>query len=343
MVSLCETCRSLNLSVSDFADVNVNACRQGIGGTNFIKWQRLAAIKAAKDCSLCQLIAFALEDLRSEWSALDGRDTDDSSLQVYLRLIPYPWFVSKPFMVLDIRTQQNFHGSSFGLQLFPATTQGRFLGRVLNPQISIPLVKSWVAKCMEHHGQGCGQSKTSRFKEIEPMMLAVDVEKECVAAITADDQYLALSYVWGKVMSFSLRKENFNELQRPGGLSKIFQELSRTIQDAIAITRHLGQRYIWIDSLCIVQDDVEFKSKIIHKMDLVYENAFMTVIAASGSDSNSGLSGIRKSSRTPKQRFADVSQDLRLIYARAHTNLLETIWAKRAWTYVPLLHNNETV
>jgi len=78
-------------------------------------------------------------------------------------------------------------------------------------------------------------------------------------------------------------------------------------------------------------------------MDLVYENAFLTVIAASGSDSNSGLSGIRKSSRTPKQRFADVSQGLRFIYARAHTDLLETIWAKRAWTYVPLLHNNETV
>jgi hypothetical protein len=168
------------------------------------------------------------------------------------------------------------------------------------------------------------------------MMLAVDVQKERIVAITANDEYLALSYVWGKVKSFSLRKENFKKLQQPGGLSAIFKHLPRTIQDAILVTRQLGHRYLWIDSLCIVQDDVEFKSKLVDKMDLVYENAFMTLIAASGSDSNSGLPGIGTSPRTSEQQFADVSQDLRLIYARTHTALLDMIWARRAWTYVAL-------
>lgn len=332
LVSLCEACRSVKLSVSDFTAVNINANKQGISGANIIKSASLAAIKAAQNCSLCRLVALALEDSRSEWSALDGRDLDDLSLEVHVRLVPFPWLVSRPFNVLDIWTAQPFHSTSFGLQLFPSEAQGLFIGRSLGPQVSIPIVKCWVAKCMEFHGQDCGQSKSHRFQEIESMMLAVDVTKERIAAITANDEYLALSYVWGKVKSFSLRKENFKKLQQPGGLSATFKLLPQTIRDAITVTRQLGYRYLWIDSLCIVQDDAEFKSKIINKMDLVYENAFMTLIAASGSDANSGLPGIGSSSRTSEQQFADVSQDLRLIYARTQTAILETTWASRAWT-----------
>ncbi|KJZ67960.1 hypothetical protein HIM_12651 [Hirsutella minnesotensis 3608] len=336
LISLCEACRSVNLSVSDFTGVDINSNRQSISGAKIIKTASLAAIKAAQNCSLCRLVAFALEDSRSEWSALDGRDLDDSSLEVHVRLLRFPWLVSGPFNVLDLRTAQPFHSTSFGLQLFPSEAQGRLIGRSLGPQVSIPLVKRWVAKCMEFHGQDCGQSKSHRFREIESMMLAVDVQKERIVAITANDEYLVLSYVWGKIKSLSLRKENFKNLQQPGGLSASFKHLPRTIQDAITVTKQLGHRYIWIDSLCIVQDDVEFKSKIIDKMDLVYGNAFMTLIAASGSDSNSGLPGIGTSFRTSEQQFADISQDLRLIYARTHNALLEMIWASRAWTYVAL-------
>jgi hypothetical protein len=332
LVSLCQACRSVNLSVSDFTAVDIYANKQGMNGANVIKSATLAAIKATQNCSLCRLVAFALEDSRSEWSALDGRDLDDLSLEVHVRLVPFPWFVNRPFKVLDIRTAQTFHSTSFGLQLVPSEGQGRFIGRSLGPQVSIPLVKRWVAKCMEFHGHDCDQTKSHRFREIESMMLAINVQKEQIVAITANDEYLALSYVWGKVNSFTLRKENFKKLQQPGGLSAILKQLPRTIQDAILVTRQLGHRYLWIDSLCIVQDDVEFKSKIIDKMDLVYENAFMTLIAASGSDSNSGLPGIGTSPRASEQQFADISQDLRLIYARTHTALSDMIWARRAWT-----------
>lgn len=184
-------------------------------------------------------------------------------------------------------------------------------------------------------------SKTLGFQEIEPMMLTV-VDKECVTAITTDE-YLALSYVWRKAKTLCLQKANFKQLKRPGGISKIFPKFPRTIQDAITFAKQLGQRYIWITCLCILKDDEEFKSRIIHKMDLVYGNAFMTLIAASGSDSDSVLSGIGIPPRKSKKRFADVGQDLRLIYAPTHTNPLKEIWASRAWTYLTLPHNNETL
>lgn len=121
-----------------------------------------------------------------------------------------------------------------------------------------------------------------------------------------------------------------------------FSKTPRTIRDALTFAKQLGQRYIWIDCVCILQDEA-FKSRIIHKMDLVYGNAFMTLIAASGSDSDSGLSGNEIPPRKSKQRFAYVGQDLRFIYAPAHTNILKEIWASRAWTYLTLPHNNETV
>lgn len=77
------------------------------------------------------------------------------------------------------------------------------------------------------------------------MMLAVDVDKECATAITTDDQYLALNYVWGKAKSLCLQKANFKQLKRPGGLSKIFPKLPRTIQDAITFAKQLGARGIF--------------------------------------------------------------------------------------------------
>ena len=54
-----------------------------------------------------------------------------------------------------------------------------------------------------------------------------------------------------------------------------------TIQDAIISTRKLGLRYIWIDALCIIQDFASDKELGISKMDHVYQNAYVTICAAS--------------------------------------------------------------
>jgi len=50
-------------------------------------------------------------------------------------------------------------------------------------------------------------------------------------------------------------------------------KLGLTIQDAIETTRRLGFRYIWVDALCIVQDDAEQTACEIKQMSSIYKNA----------------------------------------------------------------------
>jgi hypothetical protein len=169
--------------------------------------------------------------------------------------------------------------------------------------------------------------------EIEELMMVVDVESENIVHPSGEFQYLALSYVWGNLKDpVKLLKENISDFQSPGGIARIFKSLPSTIRDAIKLTRDLGYKYLWVDSLCIIQDDFDFKSRIIHKMNLVYENAFITIIGASGSDANAGLPGAGESARNFIQPTAAIGGKLNIVYARSHQNLAKSIWATRGWT-----------
>jgi len=56
-----------------------------------------------------------------------------------------------------------------------------------------------------------------------------------------------------------------------------FDILPKMFQDAISITRILDIEYIWIDSLCIIQDDSEDWEVQSTKMNEIYENSFLEV------------------------------------------------------------------
>ena len=77
--------------------------------------------------------------------------------------------------------------------------------------------------------------------------------------------------------------------------------LSKTIEDAISLTQRLDERFLWIDALCVLQDDDDDKSRRIHEMDHIYSSACCTTVAAFGNDSNAGLPGVSPASRSPDQ------------------------------------------
>jgi hypothetical protein len=66
--------------------------------------------------------------------------------------------------------------------------------------------------------------------------------------------YTTLSHCWGSLEFFKLKKSNIDSLLHHGFPH---ERLPKTFQDAIKVSQSLGFKYIWIDSLCIVQDDVE--------------------------------------------------------------------------------------
>lgn len=71
------------------------------------------------------------------------------------------------------------------------------------------------------------------------------------------------------------------------------RSLPRNFQDAITVTRLLGIRYLWIDSLCIIQDDKTDWEKEGSKMDRVYKNAYVTIAATSAATANDGFLAYR--------------------------------------------------
>lgn len=65
--------------------------------------------------------------------------------------------------------------------------------------------------------------------------------------------------------------------------------LPTTFRDAIQVTKGLGIRYLWIDSLCIIQDDdVDWKEES-SKMASIYQNSFLTICATAAPDDEAGL------------------------------------------------------
>ncbi|KAN0112248.1 HET domain containing protein [Hyaloscypha variabilis] len=89
-------------------------------------------------------------------------------------------------------------------------------------------------------------------------------------------KYLALSYSWGGAQEVTTTKATL--IDRQHGIR--LYNLLPTIQDAIQVTRDLGFRYLWIDALCIIQDDDEDKTIEINRMGSIYKNATITIAAA---------------------------------------------------------------
>jgi hypothetical protein len=103
--------------------------------------------------------------------------------------------------------------------------------------------------------------------------------------IAHGSSYAALSHCWGSASFLTLCQSNVQQFQ-----SRIPPEaLSRTIRDAIETARELGFPYIWIDTLCIVQDDASDWTREATSMAAVYGNAGVTIAASGASDGNGGL------------------------------------------------------
>ena len=98
-------------------------------------------------------------------------------------------------------------------------------------------------------------------------------------------KYVALSHCWGKTKTAILKKHMLRTMTR--GID--WSRLPKTFQDAILVTQRLGFHYLWIDSLCIMQDSREDWIKESGTMQNVYANCVLTIAASWGKDSGTGL------------------------------------------------------
>lgn len=111
---------------------------------------------------------------------------------------------------------------------------------------------------------------------------------------TDTSPFIALRYCWGKSGNLTTVKANLDARKQEIPWSSIPQ----IMRDAIQVTRHLGIRYVWIDALCIIQDDPQDWDREASQMKDVYANACLVISGTRAGDCHQTLFGERRASAT---------------------------------------------
>lgn len=191
-------------------------------------------------------------------------------------------------------------------------------------------VKDWLISCSSKHP---GINPANFRKQGDDLRLRViDVFQNCVITLPHKAQYIALSYVWGKDQALKLRTNNRAFLFTAGCFNDEKFRPSRTIIDEIQAVRYLGFRYLWVDALCIVQDDAQDVKSNVGIMYQIYSEALFTIAAVAGNNADHGLPGLSHEIPRSVQQKRITVQGITLAN-RLHTNVNATYWNKRGWTF----------
>ena len=207
-------------------------------------------------------------------------------------------------------------------------------------QVDIELVKTlWLSPCDKSH-ELCRASPSPTDTEDTFTLRLIDVTTNEVICSNGNHKYIALSYVWGQIKQWrAINKDHVRCARKhecgseDGFVIQLDRStLPRTIQDAMLLVETIGERYLWVDALCIVQDDeIELRNTLKH-MNTIYRNAYLTIIDADGTNADSGLPGLRADSREITN-IMDTVDGIPLIHAQPDLSLPNTPRAQRAWTF----------
>ncbi|KAE9374785.1 HET-domain-containing protein [Stipitochalara longipes BDJ] len=167
-------------------------------------------------------------------------------------------------------------------------------------QEALVLAKFWLNNCEGNH-KSCNQSRALEpsFRPTRLLSVGDTLPRLCLTSViprTESLRYAALSHCWGSLDDLiRLNKANIIDFQReipPAALCKTFRH-------AIETTRALGLPFLWIDSLCIIQDDDDDWTAEASLMCEVYSCCTVSIAASSSMDGNGGCFF----SRDPERRW----------------------------------------
>ncbi|KUJ09653.1 HET-domain-containing protein [Mollisia scopiformis] len=170
----------------------------------------------------------------------------------------------------------------------------------LGSETNFDIAKSWLNNCVTTHEKCTARQAVdlpTRVIDVGPLAGSQEPKLYCSKDIRGS--YIALSHCWGGPVSPLLKMANIEAFQS----SIPFLDLPANFRDAITVTRQLGIRYLWIDSLCIIQDskrDWDIESK---KMGSIYRDALLTISAATSSRSTDGFLKSPPSSAEPEKNI----------------------------------------
>nr|CDL70792.1 vegetative incompatibility protein 1a [Cryphonectria parasitica] len=205
---------------------------------------------------------------------------------------------------------------------------------------SVAQMRGWISDCIESH-QDCAIANNgfipSRLLNVQDGINLQDTRE------MAPVPYVALSHCWGThIAEKPMLKTTWKTIEEK--MVEIpWNSLPANFQDAINVTRALGYDYIWIDSLCIIQDCTRDWEQEAGKMAEVYKYATVTIVPTAAKSCHDGfirrrnLRGCRIPYRRPSSGDGDIDGNLILQLSDGaarhwHREVNESWWRYRGWT-----------
>ncbi|KAH7084686.1 heterokaryon incompatibility protein-domain-containing protein [Paraphoma chrysanthemicola] len=167
---------------------------------------------------------------------------------------------------------------NFGLSKLPVSTGSK---------VPFNIINAWIEECAQNH-------ECCKHPMFEPQQnalhnvrfLEVEDQRILLRADIVPERYACLSHCWGTGQEiYKTTDDNITAHSTSGVLTKL---LPRTFQDAVEICQRLTIRYLWIDSLCIIQNNNQDWNEQATRMADVYENAYITIAASQSKDPTEG-------------------------------------------------------
>jgi len=217
--------------------------------------------------------------------------------------------------------------------------------RQLNDYVDNSLLAGWLETCDIVHNHIV--TPTPEPRPSLPGLRLIDVQNRCIVSGDPRLRYAALSYTWGLHEQYCLVQDNVAVLSEAGSLTKFAESLGQVVHDAITVCTNLKIPFLWIDSLCIVQDDANDKSTQIQHMDEVYASSYVTLVVAgqnrfTSSTLNSGdaaasIPRVSKPATCAPPRFT--LDGVTYAVRRGDPDTLQELglegspWSSRGWTF----------
>ncbi|KAI0865770.1 heterokaryon incompatibility protein-domain-containing protein [Xylaria cubensis] len=164
-------------------------------------------------------------------------------------------------------------------------------------QESFGMAKACIDRCAREHRASCPPLQGGSILP-DRVIDCVDSSKPKIVLTNGQiyGSYVTLSYVWGGPQPM-LTTKNVDKYTTDG---LEMTDFPQSIRDAVAVTNRIGQRYLWIDALCILQDSPEDKVVQLGKMHAIYKNSYLTINASSASSTYEGFLYQPRPQREPR-------------------------------------------
>ncbi|KAH7369637.1 heterokaryon incompatibility protein-domain-containing protein [Rhexocercosporidium sp. MPI-PUGE-AT-0058] len=193
--------------------------------------------------------------------------------------------------------------------------------------LALNLALEWITDCTSKHKM-CGDGS---LRTLPTRVLDLCIGENCLEAsiITGEGKiarYCTLSHCWGQRGNHRL----LTKATLSSWLTAFYiGELPQTYQDVIAVTKQLVLRYLWIDSLCIIQDDQEDWERESSKMGDIYQNSYITIAATCAADSSVGMFSHARPIHRPRVVYQERLLSPRILHFLREELACECVETKR--------------